>query len=115
MSKFWQKLSFNYLSMKKKLSKKEKEKLKCRAEEPYHFQKKMCMTIAYDLKIKLIEENSMMYYEKDGKRALLCKPTHPKKLWFETLEALGEMKPHFKNYFEEVANIHIPRKNPSDK
>ena len=101
--------------MKKKLSKKAKEKLKCRTEEPYHFLKKKCMAIAYDLKINLIEENSLMYYEKDGKRELLCKPAHPKKLWIETLEALEEMKPCFKDYLEEVLSIHFPRKNPGDK
>ena len=53
--------------------------------------KEGCMQMAKSLMFSLVEEDGIIFKEKDGKKEVLCDPTNPKKTWEETSWILQEM------------------------
>lgn len=69
----------------------------------YHFSyQEMCQNMAFDLKIKLLEKDDILYEIIDGIEHEVCNPTNQKTLWFEAWlilrERIKDSDFRFKNY-----------------
>ena len=72
-------------------SKKQKERYRYSDADREEWCKKTSMEMARSSIFSLIEENGIVYMEKEGKKEVLCDPINPKKIWEETLHVLQDM------------------------
>jgi hypothetical protein len=54
------------------------------SESRNDYYKKYCFSQAYDSGITIIELDMKVYQNIEGKLEILCDPSNPKTLWFET-------------------------------